>query len=120
MTDEAASKITPVLIGGKPNTYTYTKHLAENLLMEEAQKGGFGGRPLPYIIVRPSIVGASWREPFPGWIDNFNGPSGLFIACGMGLLRSMIGKPDAIADIVPVDIVSNVILAAPWYRACVL
>jgi len=114
MTDEAASKITPVLIGGKPNTYTYTKHLAENLLMEEA------GDSLPYIIVRPSIVGASWKEPFPGWIDNFNGPSGLFIACGMGLLRSMIGKPDAIADIVPVDIVSNVIIAAPWYRASVL
>lgn len=114
MSDEAASKITPVLLGSKPNTYTYTKHLAENLLIEEA------GSSLPYIIVRPSIVGASWREPFAGWIDNFNGPSGLFIACGMGLLRSMIGKPDAIADIVPVDIVSNVIIAAPWYRATVI
>ena len=114
MSDEAASKITPVLLGSKPNTYTYTKHLAENLLIEEA------GSSLPYIIVRPSIVGASWKEPFAGWIDNFNGPSGLFIACGMGLLRSMIGKPDAIADIVPVDIVSNVIIAAPWYRSTVM
>ena len=28
---------------------------------------------IPCAIVRPSIVGATWREPFPGWIDNFNG-----------------------------------------------
>jgi len=35
---------------------------------------------MPLAIVRPSIVGASWKEPFPGWIDNLNGPSGLYIA----------------------------------------
>ncbi|XP_077866406.1 fatty acyl-CoA reductase 1-like, partial [Saccoglossus kowalevskii] len=38
------------------------------------------GAGLPVAIVRPSIVGASWKEPMPGWIDNFNGPSGVFIA----------------------------------------
>jgi fatty acyl-CoA reductase len=114
MTDEAANQLTPVLIGNKPNTYTYTKHLAEKLLEKEA------GDWLPFIIVRPSIVGASWKEPFPGWIDNFNGPSGLMIACGMGLLRTMIGDPKAIADIVPVDIVANVIITAPWYRVNVV
>ena len=42
--------------------------------------------------VRPSIVGASWKEPFPGWIDNFNGPTGIFAAIGNGLLRVMKGK----------------------------
>ena len=51
-------QITPQLIGGKPNTYTYTKQLAEHLLVKEAGD-------MPVAIVRPSIVGASWKEPLP-------------------------------------------------------
>jgi fatty acyl-CoA reductase len=112
MTDEAADKLTPVLIGKKPNTYTYTKHLAESLLVKEAGS-------LPYIIVRPSIVGASWKEPFPGWIDNYNGPSGLFVSVGMGLMRTYQASPEAIADIIPVDIVVNAIITAGWYRTVI-
>lgn len=71
--DDTLDLITPKLLGGKPNTYTYTKQLAEQLLVTE-------GEGLPLAIVRPSIVGASWKEPFPGWIDNYNGPTGLYIA----------------------------------------
>ena len=51
-------QITPQLIGDKPNTYTYTKHLAEDLLIKEAGN-------MPIAIVRPSIVGAAWKEPLP-------------------------------------------------------
>ncbi|KAK8782312.1 hypothetical protein V5799_016345, partial [Amblyomma americanum] len=43
---------------GLPNTYTLTKRLAESLLRDE--RGA-----TPVAIVRPSIVTASWREPFP-------------------------------------------------------
>jgi fatty acyl-CoA reductase len=57
------------LIGKRPNTYTYTKALAEHLLMEEC-----GGIPLA--IVRPTIVTAAMKEPIPGWVDNLNGPTG--------------------------------------------
>lgn len=52
------AKITTELIGQKPNTYTYTKQLAEVLLVTE-------GADLPLAIVRPSIVTASWMEPMP-------------------------------------------------------
>lgn len=51
--------ITNVIIGDKPNTYTFTKSLAENILETE-------GLGLPISIIRPSIVAASWRDPFPG------------------------------------------------------
>ena len=51
-------QITPQLIGDKPNTYTYTKQLAEYLLIKEAGD-------MPIAIVRPSIVGAAWKEPVP-------------------------------------------------------
>ena len=58
MDDEMIDQITPQLIGDKPNTYTYTKQLAEYLLIKEAGD-------MPIAIVRPSIVGAAWKEPVP-------------------------------------------------------
>lgn len=41
-------QITPSLIGSRPNTYTFTKALAESMLETEAKN-------LPVAIVRPSI-----------------------------------------------------------------
>lgn len=57
------------MIGARPNTYTFTKAMAEQVVSDET------GR-LPIVVVRPSIVVASLKEPIPGWIDNFNGPTG--------------------------------------------
>ncbi|TKS72947.1 Fatty acyl-CoA reductase 1 [Collichthys lucidus] len=108
MDDELVSAMTPKLIGKRPNTYTFTKALAEYMVQQEAGD-------LNVAIIRPSIVGASWKEPFPGWIDNFNGPSGIFIAAGKGILRTMRASNDAVADLVPVDVVINATLAAAWY-----
>ncbi|XP_013401149.1 fatty acyl-CoA reductase 1-like [Lingula anatina] len=108
MTDEMLNKITPQLIGDKPNTYTYTKQLAEHILVTEA-------KDLPLAIVRPSIVGAAWREPVSGWIDNLNGPGGLYVAAGKGLLKISKGDPNAVADIIPVDLCVNMIIAAAWH-----
>ncbi|CAI5668056.1 fatty acyl-CoA reductase 1 isoform X1 [Oreochromis niloticus] len=108
MDDDLVSTLTPKLIGEHPNTYTFTKSLAEYMVQQEAGD-------LNVAIVRPSIVGASWKEPFPGWIDNFNGPSGIFIAAGKGILRTMRASNNAVADLVPVDVVINTTLAAGWY-----
>ncbi|XP_056281016.1 fatty acyl-CoA reductase 1 [Pseudoliparis swirei] len=108
--DSIVRDITPRLIGDRPNTYTYTKALAEYLVQQEQEQ-------LDIAIIRPSIVGATWQEPFPGWIDNFNGPSGVFIAAGKGILRTMRANIDAVADLIPVDVVINLMLAAGWYTA---
>ncbi|KAI1883355.1 hypothetical protein AGOR_G00230570 [Albula goreensis] len=110
MDDSMVRDITPRLIGDRPNTYTYTKALAECVVQQESSKLSIG-------IIRPSIVGASWQEPFPGWIDNFNGPSGVFIAAGKGILRTMRANNDAVADLIPVDTVINLTLAVGWYTA---
>ncbi|XP_048405228.2 fatty acyl-CoA reductase 1-like isoform X3 [Stegostoma tigrinum] len=110
MDDSMIQDITPKLIGDRPNTYTYTKALAEYVVQQESEG-------LNIAIIRPSIVGASWQEPFPGWIDNFNGPSGLFIAAGKGILRTMRATNDAVADLIPVDVVVNLTLATGWYTA---
>ncbi|XP_075572520.1 fatty acyl-CoA reductase 2 isoform X6 [Pelecanus crispus] len=102
--------ITPKLLGDWPNTYTYTKALSEYLIQQE--KGN-----LNIAIIRPSIVGASWHEPFPGWIDSFNGTSGIFVAAGKGILRTVIANNEAVADMIPVDVAINLTLAAGWFTA---
>ncbi|XP_076450898.1 fatty acyl-CoA reductase 1-like [Babylonia areolata] len=110
MDDETVEVVTEKLLKNKPNTYTFSKHLAEWLLLKQ-------GTGLPIAIVRPSIVGATWKDPFPGWVDNFNGPSGLTIAFGKGILRTMKGETSAVADIIPVDIPINVMIVVAWYTA---
>lgn len=106
ITEDLATHITPSIIRPRPNTYTYTKAIAETLVMQECLN------QLPCAIVRPSIVGASWREPFAGWIDNFNGPTALFAAIGKGILRTMIGNSNSIADIIPVEFPVNMMIVA--------
>ena len=108
MNDDLTDLISNKLIYPRPNTYTYTKALAESLVFQEM-------KDFPCAIIRPSIIGSTWREPFSGWIDNFNGPSALFPAIGTGLLRTMFGNYESIADLVPVDIVVNCMITSAWY-----
>ncbi|CAN7998803.1 unnamed protein product [Ixodes hexagonus] len=110
MDDALVEAITPKLLGSRPNMYTFTKALAESLVAEE--RGN-----LPVAIVRPSIVTAAWQEPIPGWIDNINGPTGLLVASGKGLLRSMLADTEKAADFVPVDVVINTMIIVAWYTA---
>lgn len=107
MSEDLLNEITPKLVGDRPNTYTYTKALAETLLSEECQN-------LPVAIVRPSIVTAAWREPLRGWVDNLNGPTGLVVAVGKGVMRTMLYDGNAIADLIPVDTVINLMITAAW------
>merc|ERR1712106_610378 len=100
MDDDTFNHLTPKLIGNRPNTYTYTKALAERILVQEAGD-------LPIAVVRPSIVAAAWREPIPGWVDNLNGPTGLIVGAGKGMLRTLHCKGELVADIIPVDIPIN-------------
>jgi len=42
----------------RPNTYVFTKAFGEEVIVKE-------GVGLPICIVRPSIIGASYKEPMP-------------------------------------------------------
>ncbi|XP_014651349.1 PREDICTED: fatty acyl-CoA reductase 2-like [Ceratotherium simum simum] len=108
--DAVIDEIAPKLIGDWPNAYTFTKALGEMVVQQES-------RNLNIAIIRPSIVGATWQEPFPGWVDNLNGPNGIIIATGKGLLRALRATPKDVLDVVPVDIVVNLTLAVGWYMA---
>ncbi|CAH2101611.1 unnamed protein product [Euphydryas editha] len=107
--DHTLQVLTPKYLGELPNTYVFTKQLAEHVVYEYKGK-------LPIVIVRPSIVISSLIEPFPGWIDNFNGPVGISIACGKGILRTIYSRPDMVMDYIPVDVAIKSFIAASWIR----
>ena len=90
---------------GHPNTYTFTKSVAEHLLL--ARRGA-----VPLTIIRPSIISASRRHPFPGWIDSTAGFGAFVLLIGLAHLRAVVADTSARIDLVPVDEVAERILAA--------
>lgn len=79
-----------------------------------------------YKIIRVSIVSlikcgndlilviASYKEPVPGWVDTINGPTGLMIGAGKGVIRSMLCNANYMSDIMPCDMVVNAMIALAW------
>lgn len=55
-----------------------------------------------------------WKEPIPGWTDNINGPTGLLIGAGKGVIRTMYCNNEGYADYLPVDIAVNGIILGTW------
>ncbi|KAK6633664.1 hypothetical protein RUM43_001254 [Polyplax serrata] len=100
----------PKILGQFPNTYTFTKALAEQACNDFKDT-------LPIVIFRPSIVIASIIEPLPGWVDNFNGPVGLLVASGKGIIRTIYGNPKISSDYIPVDLAIKAMIVASWNRA---
>ncbi|BES94302.1 Male sterility protein [Nesidiocoris tenuis] len=94
-----------------PNTYVFSKALAEQIIDDYKDR-------IPVVIVRPSIVISSWKEPMPGWVDNFNGPIGLIVAGGKGVIRIALSDPEAIPDYMAVDVSIKAMIIAAW-KACV-
>lgn len=80
---------------GWPNTYTYSKSMAESLLARRA------GR-IRVSVLRPTIVESARAYPFPGWNESFNGSAPLAYVMGTWF-RMVPARPDAPFDVVPVD-----------------
>ncbi|XP_066998515.2 putative fatty acyl-CoA reductase CG5065 [Anabrus simplex] len=104
MRDDVLDIVESKLLNNLPNTYSYSKNLTEQLVASYSPR-------IPIGLARPSIVTHTWKEPLVGWVDNINGPTGLLIGAGRGVIRSMHCKADYHADVVPVDIVANAVLA---------
>lgn len=99
--------ITPSLTAGWPNTYTFTKALAEDLVKHEAVG-------LPLGIFRPSVVISTYNEPVRGWIDNVYGPIGMIVGVGAGVLHTHHCDVTKVVDLVPVDLVVNSLICSAY------
>lgn len=53
-------------------------------------------------------------EPVPGWLDNLNGPAGIVVAYVTGVLRTMWCYVNTVAEVVPVDMAVNALIATAW------
>lgn len=94
---------------GHPNTYSLTKCLAEHLLLDRE-------KDIPVTIVRPSIISASKCFPFPGWIDSHAALAAFVTAAGAGVLHVIDGNPEVLLDVVPVDVVANVLIDEAFFN----
>lgn len=110
MTEGAMTVMGEKLIAPHPNTYTYTKRLSELLARDEFPN-------LPICIVRPSIVTPAWSEPMPGWVDSLNGPIGIMVAGGKGVMRSMLCESEFTAEVIPVDQAINGLIGIAYTNA---
>jgi long-chain acyl-CoA synthetase len=80
---------------GWPNTYTFTKSLAESLIAKY-------GADLPVAVVRPAIVETSLQEPFRGWNEGINTSASLSYLLGT-YFRQLPSNERKRLDIIPVD-----------------
>ncbi len=84
---------------GWPNTYTFTKSLAESLIAKH-------GAGLPIAIVRPAIVETSVAKPFLGWNEGINTSASLSYLLGT-YFRQLPTNESKRLDIIPVDAVCS-------------
>lgn len=87
------------------NPYAVSKAMAEHCLFN--LRGN-----LPFCIVRPTIVGTTIAEPFPGWTDSSGAFGGVILVAALNVLPILKCQPEVVGDLIPVDTVSNVIIAA--------
>ncbi|GAB0092069.1 hypothetical protein DMENIID0001_070270 [Sergentomyia squamirostris] len=106
MPENLVELVTPILLDKKPNTYSFTKALAENLLN--------AADDLPVMIVRPSIVISTLIEPIPGWLGSTSGTTRLVAEQGTGILRVIRTDKSKKVDVIPVDLVVNTLIVSAW------
>ncbi|KAH8332130.1 hypothetical protein KR074_009092, partial [Drosophila pseudoananassae] len=107
VSDQVLDGMEPALRGVFPNTYTYTKALAEDVILKEAGS-------LPVSIFRPSFILPTYKEPLVGWIDNLYASIGMMYGIAFGVLRVSSFNKNALSNMVPVDYAANVALASSW------
>ncbi|KAA8550179.1 hypothetical protein F0562_001863 [Nyssa sinensis] len=90
---------------GWPNTYVFTKAMGEMLLMHLKEN-------LPVVIIRPTVISSTYKEPFPGWIEGLRTIDSFFVHYGKGKLTTTIYNPKSIIDIIPGDMMVNFIIMA--------
>ncbi|KAM3198480.1 hypothetical protein ACQJBY_073554 [Aegilops geniculata] len=89
---------------GWPNTYVFTKAMGE--MMMGLLRGEF-----PVVIIRPSIITSTLKEPFPGWMEGIRTIDAVIMGYAKQTLPFFLGNLDSILDMIPGDMVVNAMMA---------
>ena len=103
--DELLMVLTPKIIESWPNTYVFSKSLAEDYIRRNCSG-------LPVGIYRPALICSTYKEPIIGWINNLYGPIGITVGTAIGVLRVVRAGGDINMEAVPVDYCVNALLAS--------
>ncbi|KAH9723830.1 putative fatty acyl-CoA reductase 4 [Citrus sinensis] len=90
---------------GWPNTYVFTKAMGEMLLDHYKDN-------LPIIIIRPTMITSTYKEPFPGWIEGLRTIDVPLITYGKGKIDCLPVNSQTILDLIPADVVVNSMIMA--------
>ncbi|KAL2541040.1 Fatty acyl-CoA reductase 3 [Abeliophyllum distichum] len=90
---------------GWPNTYAFTKAMGEMLI-------GHFKQNIPLVIIRPTIVTSTYKEPFSGWLEGVRNIDSFVLGYGKGKMKCFPGDPQSIVDLIPADMVVNAMIAA--------
>lgn len=91
------------------NTYTLTKALAEDIVYSYREK-------FPIVIIRPSLVWGSVKEPLEGFVEGMQSTMGLICAAMSGFARNMYSPKGIRIRMSPVDFVINATIASAWKK----
>ncbi|XP_024030209.1 putative fatty acyl-CoA reductase 7 [Morus notabilis] len=91
---------------GWPNTYVFTKAMGEMCLQQSDQDN------LSIVIIRPTMITSTYKDPFPGWIEGVRTVDSVIVGYGKGKVTSFLGSPSLILDLIPADMVVNAIVVA--------
>ncbi|KAK4358594.1 hypothetical protein RND71_020823 [Anisodus tanguticus] len=95
---------------GWPNTYVFTKTMGEMLM-------GKLKEDVPLVIVRPTIITSTFKEPFPGWVEGIRTIDSLVVGYGKGRITCFPGNPKTILDVIPADMVVNAMIVSMMAHA---
>lgn len=97
---QALPKLKSIAIAS--SIFRHRGQVSENLQNEKIPE-------LPIALVRFPFIGPAYKEPKPGFVEILKGPTALMVGAGFAYGNSTLQ-----AEIIPMDIAVNTMIAAAW------
>ncbi|CAD1476242.1 unnamed protein product, partial [Heterotrigona itama] len=88
------------------SVFNHEGRIGESILEKEQAING------PVALLQVPLVGPALREPMPGFVDVLKGPTALLVGAGF-----VLGNSELQAEIIPIDLTVNTLIAVAWERA---
>lgn len=90
---------------GWNDTYTFTKWLGEQILMEKLSDSTL-------TIVRPAIIESTYQEPVPGWVEGVKVADAIILAYAREKTPFFPARANGVIDVIPADMAANSLILA--------